>query len=463
MPGKILVVDDEALIREYLERALSRAGHEVALAESGEAALAQLAESPPDAVLCDIRMPGIDGMEVLRRIKTDWPEVEVVMMTAFGTIRSALDAANAGAFDYLQKPFENLDDVLLTVRNVLEKRRLAERARQLEGEVIRRDAFDSLVGESAAMRKLTELIQTVAPSSSTVLINGETGTGKELVARAIHRASPRRGKPMVAVHCAALTESLLESELFGHVRGAFTGAQRDRAGLFESADGGTVFLDEVSEVSPATQVKLLRVLQEGEVRRVGASQDITVDLRVVAATNVDLQERIKEGRFREDLFYRLNVIRLDLPPLRQRGGDIPLLAQHFAGKYAGKLERPLPALTPETVEVLEAYAWPGNVRELENAIERAVVLSRGETLEPGDLPPELGHRASRGGGAGLGGVAAAEAGIALTEAKSAAAQAFEEEYVRTMVELAGGNLSEAARRAGLDRSNFRKIAKRYLD
>ena len=458
--GRILVVDDESMVREYLERALTRVGHHVQTAESGEDALEQVARGVPDVVLCDIRMPGIDGMEVLRRLKEQRPDVQVVMMTAFGTIRSALDAAQQGAFDYLQKPFENMDDVLLTVRNALERRSLLRRNQELERVVSESRAFDRLVGESAAMREVLELISTVAPSSSTVLLAGETGTGKELVARAIHQASPRRERPFVPVHCAALTESLLESELFGHVKGSFTGAARDRTGLFEAADHGTVFLDEISEVSPATQVKLLRVLQEGEVRRVGASSDINVDLRVVAATNVDLQERIREGKFREDLYYRLNVIRVDLPPLRERGGDVPRLAHHFAHKYAGKTERPVPTIAPETVALLERYAWPGNVRELENAIERAVVLRKGDTLQPRDLPPEL--RGASGASHGTGGAAAAQAGVPLSDAKSQNTQDFEQEYIHAVVELAQGNLSEAARRAGLDRSNFRKIAKRYL-
>jgi len=459
--GRILVVDDEVMVLEYLERALTRVGHNVQTAESGEQALERIERSLPDVVLCDIRMPGIDGMEVLRRLKQTRPDVQVVMMTAFGTIRSALDAAQQGAFDYLQKPFENMDDVLLTVRNALERRNLLRRNQELERAVSESRAFDRLVGESPAMREVLELVGTVAPSSSTVLLVGETGTGKELVARAIHQASPRRDRPMIAVHCAALTESLLESELFGHVKGAFTGAARDRAGLFEAADHGSVFLDEISEVSPATQVKLLRVLQEGEVRRVGATSDINVDLRVIAATNVELQERIREGRFREDLYYRLNVIRVDLPPLRERSGDIPMLAHHFARKYAGKTERPAPSITPETVALLERYAWPGNVRELENAIERAVVLRKGDAMQPRDLPPEI-----RGAGeapAGTGGAAAAEAGVPLSEAKGQNTRDFEQEYVQAVVRLAEGNLSEAARRAGLDRSNFRKIAKRYLD
>jgi two-component system response regulator HydG len=362
----------------------------------------------------------------------------------------------------LTKPFRSNDEVVLTVTKAAERRRLVDRAMLLERRLEQMEKFGELIGNSPKMQDVYRLALGVAPTSSTVLILGESGTGKELTARAIHQHSPRSDAPFVAVNCSAIPVDLVESELFGHVRGAFTGATATRAGLFETAHRGTVFLDEVGDLPPLAQVKLLRALQEGEIKRVGSNETQTVDVRVVAATNVDLRERIAEGRFREDLYYRLNVIAILLPPLRERKADIPLLAYHFLKKYANRVGSDVQKISDEAMRLLQAHSWPGNVRELENAIEHSVVFCKERSLTPSDLP--LGKAPNRGSNA----PALQEASVLGTglvdlpyrEAKQRAMAAFDESYFSVLLDRTGGNISEAARQAGLDRSNFRRAARR---
>jgi two-component system response regulator HydG len=385
------------------------------------------------------------------------------MMTGHATVETALAALKAGAYDYLTKPFEDVEVVARGVAKAAERKMLFDRNRELEDRLRRRDgAPEGLVGSSGGMRDVTRMIEAVAYSSATVLVTGESGTGKELVARALHARSPRRAQPFVALNCGALTETLLESELFGHVKGAFTGAQRDQKGLFDAADGGTIFLDEIGDIPPATQVRLLRVLQEGEIKRVGAAESVRVDVRVIAATHRDLTRLVKTGRFREDLFYRLNVINIPLPPLRERIDDVPLLAHHFLRRYAERLGKKVRTLNPDALELLRGYRWPGNVRELENAIERAVVLCRGEAVTAGDLPPAVtGRTAPLVREAPASGDDAAWLAQSYAAAKEQALRRFEKGYVEALMKACDNNISAAARKAGMDRSNFKRVLRKY--
>ena len=384
--GKVLVVDDQKNMRATTAIVLRAAGHAVEEAEDGASALQRLQQETFDVVLTDLRMAAIDGMEVLRGAQRMTPETQVIVMTAYGTIESAVEAIRLGAYDFLAKPFKE-DELLLRVGKAVEKRRLLGEVRLLAGEFRKRYGLEHIVGRSPAMRELLARVERVAMSDATVLITGESGTGKELVARAIHLASRRGARPFVPVNCAAITETLLESELFGHARGAFTGATRARRGLFEEADGGTLLVDEVGETAPGFQAKLLRALQEGEIRRVGESTPVQVDVRVIAATNQDLRKAIAEKRFREDLFYRLNVVPLRLPSLRERREDVPLLASHFVQRYNGR-SKDEKVLTPEALARLLDHDWPGNVRELENAIEQAAALSPAREIRAEDVQLE---------------------------------------------------------------------------
>jgi len=384
--GKVLVVDDQKNMRATTAIVLRAAGHAVEEAEDGASALQRLQQETFDVVLTDLRMAAIDGMEVLRGAQRMTPETQVIVMTAYGTIESAVEAIRLGAYDFLAKPFKE-DELLIRVGKAVEKRRLLGEVRLLAGEFRKRYGLEHIVGRSPAMRELLARVERVAMSDATVLITGESGTGKELVARAIHLASRRGARPFVPVNCAAITETLLESELFGHARGAFTGATRARRGLFEEADGGTLLVDEVGETAPGFQAKLLRALQEGEIRRVGESTSVQVDVRVIAATNQDLRKAIVEKRFREDLFYRLNVVPLRIPPLRERREDVPLLAAHFLHRYNARSKEEK-ALAPEAVARLLDHDWPGNVRELENAIEQAAALSPGKEIRAEDVQLE---------------------------------------------------------------------------
>jgi two-component system response regulator HydG len=386
--GRILVVDDEASARNALTEILSDEGYSVSAASDGFKALALAGEQAPEIVLTDVKMPGMDGLHLLEELRGRFPETAVILMTAFGAVESAVRAMRHGAADYLVKPL-NSDELLVVIERSLEQVRLRQEAARLRQQVSERYRFENIVGSSPQMQQLFKSVAQIAPSKATVLVTGESGTGKELIAAAIHQHSGRAEQPFVKLHCAALAESLLESELFGHERGAFTGAERRRIGRFEQADGGTLFLDEIGEISPATQVKLLRVLQEHEFERVGGNQSVKVDVRVVAATNRDLKAMVAQGKFREDLYYRLNVIDLHLPPLRERSSDIGALAFHFLRKYAAENGKGLTEIDDAALAMLCRHAWPGNVRELENVIERAVVLASGHSIVAADLPREL--------------------------------------------------------------------------
>ncbi len=386
--GRILVVDDEPNARTALAEILREEEYSVETAADGFKALARFEEFTPDLVLTDLKMPGMDGVELLRKLRGHEPDLPVVLMTAFGAVETAVSAMREGAADYLTKPL-NTDELVMVIERALERVRLRRETVELKTQLAERYRFDNIVGSSPEMQEVFKSVAQVAPSRATVLLTGESGTGKELVAAAIHHRSPRKDGPFVRLHCAALAETLLESELFGHERGAYTGADRRREGRFEQADGGTLFLDEIGEITPSTQVKLLRVLQEREFERVGGNQTLRVDVRVIAATNRDLHELVTEGHFREDLYYRLNVINVTLPPLRKRPSDVPALAMHFLERYAKENEKRVARFSDDALALLANYPWPGNVRELENVVERAVVLADGESVEAHHLPAEL--------------------------------------------------------------------------
>ena len=380
------MVDDEADASAALADLLRDRGYLVETARDGFKALPKLKEFAPDLLLTDLRMPGMDGVSLMRRARELDPDTVAIVMTAYGALDTAMDAMRQGAIDYVTKPI-HFEELLRVIEPVLERRRVRRASGGTAEPVPEPDRLDDLVGSSPPMREVFETVKQVAPSRASVLITGESGTGKELIAAAIHRHSTRAGGPFVRLHCAALAETLLESELFGHERGAFTGAAVRREGRFQQADGGTLFLDEIGEISPSTQIKLLRFLQEREFERVGGNQTIRVDLRIVAATNRDLRASVREGRFREDLFYRINVVSIEVPPLREREGDVPLLASYFLDKYAAQNGKRILGFTTEAMNRILRYSWPGNVRELENAIERAVVVCRESELRGDDLPP----------------------------------------------------------------------------
>jgi two-component system response regulator PilR (NtrC family) len=387
---KILIVDDEPSMRDLLSILLSRAGYQVTTVADGEEAIAHIGKEIFDLVITDLKMPKVEGLDVLKAVKKSNPETVVLVVTAFASTETAVEAMKCGAYDYITKPFQ-IDEVQLIIRNALERRRLSTENMLLKREMASQSSFAQIIGASEAMQKVFDLVRKVADATSNVLICGESGTGKELIARAIHYNSARSQMPFVTVNCSALPETLLESELFGHMKGAFTGAISNKAGLFEVASGGTIFLDEIGDTTPATQVKLLRVIQEREFRRVGGTKDVKVDIRIIAATNRDLEKAVAEGDFREDLYYRLDVIPIFLPPLRMRPGDIPTLAKHFLERFAKAGGKPVPVLTPEAIRVLVGHEWRGNVRELENLIERVVAIGTGPQVTDEDLRSWL-HR-----------------------------------------------------------------------
>ncbi len=386
--ARVLVVDDEKSMRDLLAITLAKEGYDVTVADGGAEAIEAVRRDPFDAVITDLRMARVDGLQVLRSTKEISPETAVIVVTAVGSTETAVEAMKLGAYDYLTKPFK-LDEIALVVKNALERKRLRDENVYLREQLGHQYRLDNIVGKSAALSGVFDTVRKVADSPSTVIITGESGTGKELVARAIHFNGSRRNKPFVPVNCGAVPEDLLESELFGHVRGAFTGAVNNKVGLFTAAEGGTLFLDEITEIPTLLQVKLLRAIQEREIRRVGDTREIKIDVRLIAASNRDLEQAVQEGVLREDLFYRLNVIPIHLPPLRERREDIPILVAHFLDKLGKQLGKRVSGVAPEAMALLERYHWPGNIRELENVFERAIVLGGGDVVGPDALPDSL--------------------------------------------------------------------------
>ena len=445
----ILVIDDEQGILDTLRILLKNEGFEVSTAQGGKAGLEALKSSAPDIVLTDIRMPQVSGIEILAAVKEQDPETPVVLMTAQASLQSAIQAVNSGAFHYVQKPFSN-DEIVALCRRAAEVRRLKSENKQLKQEIRRRERSGQVkpIGKSRLFSDVLRLAEQVAPTESTVLIQGESGTGKEVIARYLHSLSARTEGPFLSINCGALPESLLESELFGHVKGSFTGAVRDKQGLFAAARSGTFFLDEIGEMSPATQVKLLRVLQEREAIPVGGTEAIPVDVRVVAATNRDLEEDIKRGRFRSDLYYRLNVINIHLPPLRDRREDIEELASEFLVRIAKQRGEEPKALASDTMDVIMAYDWPGNVRELENALERAVTLTKGESIPRTAIPDKIGERRT-------------EPLVADRPHKNPPLEIIEQAYITWVLQSEGGNKTRAAEVLGIDPSTLYRKLSRY--
>jgi two-component system response regulator PilR (NtrC family) len=386
--ARILVVDDERSMREVLFSMLKNEGYDVTLAEGGEAAIEAVRRETFDAIITDVRMPKVDGLQVLKASKEISPSTVVIMLTAFGSSETAVEAMKLGAYDYITKPFK-YDEVTLNIKRALERKRLRDENLNLKRRLETQYRFENIIGKSAKIVEVFDTIRKIADSSSTVMLTGESGTGKELVAQAIHVNSPRRDKPFISVNCGAIPEGLMESELFGHVKGAFTGAVVNKVGLFSAADGGTLFLDEITEIPLLLQVKLLRAIQEREIRRVGDTKDTKVDVRLIAATNKDLESAVSDGTLREDLFYRLNVIPIHLPQLRERVEDIPLLVAHFLQKFGKELGKEVRGVSPEALALLEQYHWPGNIRELENVVERALVLGTGDMLSVESLPESV--------------------------------------------------------------------------
>ncbi|MBI5548196.1 MAG: sigma-54-dependent Fis family transcriptional regulator [Deltaproteobacteria bacterium] len=438
----VLIVDDDDSMRHMLTVILKDRGYEVRGVPGAEEGLKEIEARDYDVVLSDVRMPKMDGIALLKEIHRRQPELTVVVMSAYGTTDTAITAMKEGAYDYISKPFKP-DEVVLVLRKAEERERLKRENERLRGELSRAFRLESLVGTSPPMQEVARQIRKVAQVKTTVLVSGESGTGKELVARALHDLSPRAAMPFVAVNCGAIPGELMESELFGHVRGAFTDAVRNKKGLFSEADGGTLFLDEVGELPQQLQVKLLRVLQEEEIRRVGDSRSEKVDVRVIAATKRDLPQQVARGAFREDLYYRLNVLNLRLPPLRERKDDLELLARHFIAKYNARLGRRIGEVAPDALQLMHDYAWPGNVRELENAIERAMVLCDGEIITL-DLLPELvlAPKAGAAAAGGAQGQAGAPAGGDLSIKK--ASRALEEDLIRRALQKTRGNRTRAA-------------------
>jgi DNA-binding NtrC family response regulator len=438
---ELLVVDDDPEFRDTLVRRFERSGFSVRGAASGEEALALAARRNFDVAVFDVMMPGMSGLELLEKFRTQFPDCQVIMLTGQGTIESAVEAMRLGAYNYLTKPFP-LRDLEVQIEKAYERGRLQRENEQLRSLLARSQPPSEMIGRSPAMQEVFRLIEKAGPSGKAILIQGESGTGKELVARALHRASPRADKPLVVINCAALPETLLESELFGHEKGAFTGAVAAKPGLFEMADGGTLFIDEIGEMPGALQAKLLRVLEDGSMRRVGSLQERKVDVRLLAATNRDLQKEVQAGRFREDLYYRINVMSLELPPLRERTGDIPLLVQHFLG--------PGWDIEPEAMARIEAYSWPGNVRQLINAIERAKILADDRVIRLKDLPKEVVHTPV--------GTATPAAASVLTTDDLATLQRHK---IVEVLRREAANKSRAARALGIDRRKLYRLLEKY--
>jgi len=441
-PLSILVVDDEKSVRDSLYNWFREDGHQVGTAANAYEALEKIEKDQWDIVLLDIKMPGMDGLELQKRINDISRNIVVIMMTAYASVDTAVQSLKAGAFDYIVKPF-NPEDLNHIIRNVAKQIELKQENIQLKHKIKQLARMEEIVGESPQMKRVLESVETVAKSDATVVIRGESGTGKELIARAIHCHSPRRYYPIVPVNCGALPDSLLESELFGHEKGAFTGAQSRRKGKFEMADHGTLFLDEIGNISPKMQIELLRVLETKQFTRVGGNQTITVDIRLICATNKNLEKAVEEGTFREDLYYRINVFTIFLPPLRERRSDIPLLAQHFVEKYSLSMNKPIKEISPEAMDLLIRHDWPGNVRELENAIERAMVVGKPPAIRPEDLPFQIASPVDEG------------------EMKTDSLAAIEKKHISYVLAKTDWNISRAAQMLEIDRVTLYNKIKKY--
>lgn len=447
--AQILIIDDEEAIRDAMSQVLTREGYEVKEAREGREGLELFQRENFHLVFLDLKLPGMKGLDVLSRMKEVSPETPVIIITGYSSIESAVEAMKRGAYDYMPKPFTP-DELRMITRKALENRRLLYENMYLRQELENKIEFELVIGQSPAMQKVLDIVRRVAPTESTVLITGESGTGKELIAREIHRHSRRRQAPFVVVDCGALVETLFESELFGHVKGSFTGAHETKHGRFEVADGGTIFFDEISNISPNIQAKLLRVIQEREITRIGSNRPIKVDVRILAATNENLAELVRKGKFREDLFYRLNVVPLHLPPLRERKEDIPLLVEHFLQKYNRRAKKAIKGITPRALKSLLDYDWPGNIRELENTIERAVVLARGEMIDLEDLVPH--------------GISAQPPSLSPWGPPFRSLAEMEKEYIKAVLKECKGNKSSAAKILGIDRKTlWAKIKKYQID
>ncbi len=448
--GKILVVDDEKGMRDLLKKVLTKEGYEVLLAEEGEEGLAVIRETPIDVVIADLDMPVMNGVEMIKRAKEFDPNLIIIVITAYASIESAVETLKLGAYDYLIKPFE-IDELKIVVKKAIEQINLVAENVYLKKEIENRIYFPGVIGNSESMKKVLELIEAVSVTDSLVLIEGESGTGKELIARAIHQNSPRKDNPFIVLNCGALSEGILESELFGHERGSFSGAFTQRKGRFELAHKGTLFIDEIGELSLSAQTRLLRVLQEKEFERVGGNFTIKIDVRVIAATNKNLEKEVRENRFREDLYYRLNVFKINIPPLRDRKEDIPELAGFFISKFSKEMNRPVKFISPEALRILKSYSWPGNIRELQNVIERAVVLCKDDTITPREFPENIYKEAEFKDQIEL------KAGENLDEAM----ERIEKSIILKTLKKAGYSQTKTAELLGIKRTTLRYKLEKY--
>ncbi|MCD6451511.1 MAG: sigma-54-dependent Fis family transcriptional regulator [Acidobacteria bacterium] len=450
MAYRILVIDDEENMLELYSRILGKEGYKVTTALTAEEALDLFGSKVFDLIIADLALPGMNGVELLKKVKEEDPDIPYILITAYGTVESAVEAMKLGAFDYIPKPFQT-EELKIVIKKALKEYQLAQELKRLRSEVKERYSFGNIVGRSKKMLAIFDLVGRVAASNSTVLIQGESGTGKELIARAIHYNSLRKDKPFVAIDCSILPETLLESELFGHVRGAFTGAMKAKKGLFEEANGGTIFLDEIGNISLPIQAKLLRVLQEREIKPLGSTETIKVDVRIIAATNTDLKELVASGAFREDLYYRIAVIPIVLPPLRERKEDIPLLVDCFLEKFSKENNKPLKRITPKALALLTEYDWPGNVRELENIIERAVLVSDSEEIDESCFPSEIRRLGDE----------SVSLNISLKGEVNKVKGSVEIEAIKKALALCGGNKTLAAKKLGISRSSLYNKLKEY--
>ena len=452
MAYRILVIDDEINMLNLLKRILSKEGYEVTTCPTAEEALEELGRKVYDLIVADLVLPGIDGIELLKLVKKDWPNLPFILITAFASVESAVEAMKMGAYDYIAKPFQT-EEIKITIKKAIEQQELSSELKRLRSEVRGQYRFQNIIGHSKKMLSLFNLITKVSDSMSTILLQGESGTGKELFAKAIHYNSSRRDKPCVAVECSVLPETLLESELFGHTKGAFTGAIRAKKGLFEEANGGTIFLDEIGDISLAMQSKLLRVLQEREIRPVGSNEIIKIDVRIIAATNTELKEAVKEKTFREDLYYRIAVIPISIPPLRERKEDIPLLVNHFIEKYCQINKEKIKSISPQALSLLTDYSWPGNVRELENVIERAVLICEAEEISVNCLPLEIQIPQST--------LINSQPGSNLKDKLAKAKEEIELQALKLALKKYRGNKSLAAKELGISRGSLYNKIKEY--